>query len=161
VRGAAKTAATAVSDAAAKLVGAGDAETRAEEFAERAEAHHAKVAAEDALADFERAKVNAVERFDAIPQTGPYQLRFATAETFLDGAIDVERDELVDAGHGNSAHVTYAKPVDFPPEGDPAAVIEAWLIAPSGEAVRSFVSVAPLNVGGGRVVQIPANNLLF
>jgi hypothetical protein len=58
--------------------------------------------------------------------------------------------------------VTYAKPVDFEPEGEPARVTEAWLIAPSGEAMRSCVGrrrAQRRRRAGWR--RIPAGHLLF
>jgi hypothetical protein len=91
VTGAAKAAARRSADAAAKLVGGEDARERAEDFAERAERITPRSRPRTPKADYERAKLNAGRRFAAMPQTGPYQLRFATAETFLDGAIDVAR----------------------------------------------------------------------
>jgi hypothetical protein len=158
VTGAAKAAGAAVGEAAAKLVGGEDARERAEDFAERADAHLAQVAAEDAKADYERAKLNAVGTFAEMPHPGPYQLRFASAAaTFLDGSTEVASHDLKDDANGR---VTYEQATDFEPDGPASRVTEAWLIAPSGEAMRCDIG-AGLDVGAGRLARIPAGHLLF
>lgn len=155
----------AVKETAAKLVGSGDDTAaagnakvdRAEDFAGRAEAHRDRAEAEDALSDYERAQANRVASFKAMPQDGPYELRFSDGETFVDGAIAVERKDIKDRELG----ATYEQPVEFPPAGAPANVTEAWLIDRSGDAARCVIGPPALPTGAGHVAQIPAGNLQF
>jgi hypothetical protein len=158
VTDAVKGAASAVADAATRLVGSDDsAEDRAEEFAARAEAHRDKVEDEAARQGHARCVEMLVPSFASMPQNGPFMLRFGTGETFLDGAIDVAPDRLKADLDGRAL---YRDPVDFPPEGEGATVTEAWLIAASGETCRC--EIAPgLQVGAGRHARVPAENLIF
>jgi hypothetical protein len=75
---------------------------------------------------------------------------------FIDGAVAVDREALKARGLDR---VTYARPIDIGPDGDPVRVDEAWLVAASGEAVRC--AIGPLSGGAGTHAQIPAGHLLF
>jgi hypothetical protein len=155
----------AVAGAAATLVGsgddaaaAGDAKVeRAAAFAARAEDHLERAQSDDALSDYGRAHASRVASFKAMPQDGPYGLRFADGETFFDGVIMVDRTDIKDRELG----ATYEKPVEFPPEGELAVITEAWLIDRGGDAVRCVLGPPALPTGAGHAALIPAGNLLF
>jgi hypothetical protein len=135
----------------------------ADEFAGRAEAHQAQVAAEDALADYERAKLAEVDGFSMLPENAALQLRFADGTTFVEGTFEVGRDDFKPSGFvgAETERATYEKPVEFELHAPPAQVTEAWLIAATGDAVRCAVGTVPLPVGGGHQAKIPAGYLLF
>lgn len=122
-----------------------------------------QVASDDAAADYERAKLAQVDCFAQLPENAALQLRFSDGTTFIDGAIDVERGDFEGSGFVNheTERATYQKPVEFEIHGASASITEAWLIAATGDAVRSEIGTTPLPIGGGHQALIPPGYLLF
>lgn len=145
-------AATAADDAAASDQRVANAEA----FSDRAEAQRARAAAADAALDYDRAKAGRVDGFKALPAEGPLALRFADGESFIDGARSVERGEVKVDGFG----ATYLRAVDFPADGEPHRITEAWLIAAGGSAVRCEIA-GGMQVGAGQHGLLPSGFLLF
>jgi hypothetical protein len=110
-----------------------------------------------AVAAYEATKEHEVGSFAVMPEEGALHLRLATGTTFIDGVIDVSREDLVPANQSN--FVTYAKAVNIGPDCGHVTVTEAWLVAESGEAVKC--ALGPLSGGNGHHAQIPAGHLLF
>jgi hypothetical protein len=110
-----------------------------------------------AVAAYEATKEHEVGSFAMMPEEGALHLRLATGTTFIDGVIDVSREDLVPANQSN--FVTYAKAVNIGPDCGHVTVTEAWLVAESGEAVKC--ALGPLSGGNGHHAQIPAGHLLF
>jgi hypothetical protein len=116
---------------------------------------HARAKAGEGRAAYDVAVEHAVTSYAELPEDAALSLRLANGEAFIDGAVEVERSEIVPAANG----VTYGKDVDLGPGGEPLCVTEAWLIADSGEAV--CCALGPLTAGNGHHAKIPAGHLKF
>lgn len=85
----------------------------------------------------------------------PVELLFSDGSAILPRRREIDRAQLKVTG----SRVIFDAPIDFAPDGEPAKVTEAWLVA-GGAAVRCEIA-GGLRVGGGAQASIPAGHLIF
>jgi hypothetical protein len=128
----------------------------AEKFEKAAKRQRKRAASADARADYVRALDGRVPSFGQLPDDKPLSLRFADSDGFIDGAIEVGREDLTVSPSGRA---TYAKPVEFAPLQEGADLTEVWLLGgKSGVRIRIH---GGLRIGDGRSAAIPAGHLRF
>lgn len=123
--------------------------------AKKAATAHATAADDELRAAYAAAEAHEVGSFADLPERDELLLRLADVGHFVAGAIEAARADFGPGGQG----VTFTKPVDIGPDCDPVRVVEAWVVASSGPAVRC--PVGPLSGGNGQHAQIPAGHLKF
>lgn len=141
--------------AAAAAAKSKDVKAEASTAAAIASQEHARAHADELRAAYGAAKVHEVDSFDELPEDGELELRLANGSEFVDGAIAVDRADIVPAGFG----FTWNRDLDIGPDCAPITITEVWLIAASGEALKC--DVGTLAAGDGKHARIPAWHLQF